>query len=310
MDQVMVNRMIRVLYLLADNLNHTVDEIANKAQTSQRTVYRYLQAFKDAGLKVICRYGSVYKIEKWWQAWDDKEPTKQKTDCNNINQERGIVLQRPLQDLKRPDGTYELLEQFNDKGFMNDMPYLQKCVANVDLLVTASSRHKKVLLKSYASNDWNRFCTRTIEPYDLPFYYNFVWAYDCELKRNILLRVSRMDEIQILDEDWQNEEQHRKQNMDAWGCYGWRTYPITLRITMKVRNLLEEAYPMSMMTMEPDPQSKDGSHWILKTEVCSFSGVAQFIMGLIKEVEILEGDGLKRHLKKKLLETQEIIDRL
>ncbi len=139
MDQVLVNRMIRVLYLLADNLNHTVDEIANKAQTSQRTVYRYLQAFKDAGMKVICRYGSVYKIEKWWQAWDDKEPTKQKTDCNNINPERGIVLQRPLQDLKRPDGTYELLEQFNDKGFMNDMPYLQKCVANVDLLVTASS---------------------------------------------------------------------------------------------------------------------------------------------------------------------------
>ena len=134
------------------------------------------QTVADVGLKVICRYGSVYKIEKWWQAWDDKEPTKQKTDCNNINPERGIVLQRPLQDLKRPDGTYELLEQFNDKGFMNDMPYLQKCVANVDLLVTASSRHKKVLLKSYASNDWNRFCTRTIEPYDLPFYYNFVWA--------------------------------------------------------------------------------------------------------------------------------------
>ena len=36
MDQVMVNRMIRVLYLLADNLNHTVDEIADKAQTSRQ----------------------------------------------------------------------------------------------------------------------------------------------------------------------------------------------------------------------------------------------------------------------------------
>ena len=79
MDQVMVNRMIRVLYLLADNLNHTVDEIANKAQTSQRTVYRYLQAFKDAGLKVICRYGSVYKIEKWWQAWDDATDSAQRS---------------------------------------------------------------------------------------------------------------------------------------------------------------------------------------------------------------------------------------
>ena len=73
---------------------------------------------------------------------------------------------------------------------------------------------------------------------------------------------------------------------------------------------MEEAYPMSMITMKPDTSSKDGRHWILKTEVCSFSGVAQFIMGLIKEVEIVEGEGLKRHLKKKLLETQEIIDRL
>ena len=308
MDQVMVNRMIRVLYLLADNLNHTVDEIADKAQTCPRTVYRYLQAFKDAGLKVICRYGSVYKIEKWWNVCNDKEPAKQK--ISGEDKERGIVLQRPLQDLKSPDGTYELLEQFNDKGFLKDMPYLQKCVANVDLMVKAASHHKKALLKDYASNAWNRFCTRIIEPYDFPFYYNFVWAYDCELKRNILLRGSRMDEVQILDEDWDWEEQHRKQNMDAWGCYGWRTYPITLRVSMKVRNLMEEAYPMSMIEMKPDTSSKDGRHWILKTEVCSFSGVAQFIMGLIKEVEIVEGEGLKRHLKKKLLETQEIIERL
>lgn len=36
----------------------------------------------------------------------------------------------------------------------------------------------------------------------------------------------------------------------------------------------------------------------------------QFIMDLMEEVMILEGDGLKRHLKKKLLETQKIIDRL
>jgi len=300
MDQVMVNRMIRVLYLLADNLNHTVDEIADKAQTCPRTVYRYLQAFKDAGLKVICRYGSVYKIEKWWNLCNDKEPARHKTDSKD--KERGIVLQRPLQDLKCPDGTYELLEQFNDKGFLKDMPYLQKCVANVDLMVKAASLHKKILLKNYASNEWNRLCDRIIEPYDFPFYYNFVWAYDCELKRNILLRGSRTEEVKILDEDWDWEEQHRKQNMDAWGCYGWRTYPITLRVSMKVRNLMEEAYPMSMIEMKPDKTAKKGRHWILSTQVCDFSGVGQFIMGLLDEVEILEGEGLREYLRKRRLE--------
>jgi predicted DNA-binding transcriptional regulator YafY len=296
----MVNRMIRVLYLLADNLNHTVDEIADKAQTCPRTVYRYLQAFKDAGLKVICRYGSVYKIEKWWNLCNDKEPARHKTDSKD--KERGIVLQRPLQDLKCPDGTYELLEQFNDKGFLKDMPYLQKCVANVDLMVKAASLHKKILLKNYASNEWNRLCDRIIEPYDFPFYYNFVWAYDCELKRNILLRGSRTEEVKILDEDWDWEEQHRKQNMDAWGCYGWRTYPITLRVSMKVRNLMEEAYPMSMIEMKPDKTAKKGRHWILSTQVCDFSGVGQFIMGLLDEVEILEGEGLREYLRKRRLE--------
>lgn len=48
--------------------------------------------------------------------------------------------------------------EFNRNGMLNELPYLQKCVANIDLL----------------------------------------------------LRYSRMDEVQVLDEYWDNEEQHRR----------------------------------------------------------------------------------------------------
>lgn len=306
MDQVLVNRMIRVLYLLADNLNHTVEEIAEKVEACPRTVYRYLNTFKSAGLKVICRYGSVYKIDRESLSWGDNEQAAKNSEGNEL--EHGIVLQTPGQNLKSPDGTYEVLEQFNEKGILKEMPYLQKSVANIDLLVKAAGQHRKVQLRNYASNESNRYCDHIIEPYDFPFYYNFVWAYDCILKRNVLLRSTRMDEVQLLDEYWDNEEQHRRQYMDAWGCYGHLAHPITLRLTMKARNLMIEAYPMTMLEMVPEKASKDGKHWILKTMVCNYHGVGQFIMGLMKEVEILHGDGLKRHLKKRCLELQRIVE--
>ena len=150
---------------------------------------------------------------------------------------------------------------------LNELPYLQKCVANIDLLVRATGQKRKVLLKNYASNERNRFCNRIIEPYDYPFYYNYTWAYDCQLQRNVLLRCSRMDEVQVLDEYWDNEEQHRRQNMHAWGCYGHRTKHVKLRLTMQARNLMTEAHPISMITMKEDPDYPDGQRWIADLEV-------------------------------------------
>ena len=308
MDQVLVNRMIRVLYLLGDNLNHTVDEIAEKVETSSRTIYRYLHTFERAGLKIICRYRSVYRLDQDCFNIFKREPRASRKDDGKP--ERGIILQKPGQNLASPDGTYEMLEQFNENGLMTELPYLQRCVANVDLLVKACGQQRKVRLKNYASNERNRLCERIIEPYDFPFYYNFMWAYDCEMKRNVLLRISRIEEVQILDKYWTSNEQHRRQNMDAWGCYGHLAHPITLRLTLKVKNLMEEAYPMSMLDIKPDTTSKHGRQWILKTRVCNYKGVGRFILGMMDEVEILEGEGLKKWIKERYEALNKTIDRI
>lgn len=297
MDQIIVNRMIRVLYMLTDNVNHTVDEIADKIEASSRTVYRYLNTFKSAGLKVICRYRSVYMIERESVSWDDSKRKSGKPGKKTL--EQGIVLQRPGQDLRTPDGTYGMIEQFKEKGVMNEMPYLQRCVANIDLLVRASVEKRKVLLRKYECNERNRYCDYIIEPFDFPFYYNFVWAYDCRMKRNILLRSTRMNEVQVLDENWENEEQHRRRYLDAWGYCSQYAHHIILRMTLKVKNLITEAYPMTMLDVVEDENSKNGKLWILDTKVCDYRGITESIMGLLDEVEILEGEEFREYVRKR-----------
>lgn len=57
-----------------------------------------------------------------------------------------------------------------------------------------------------------------------------------------------------------------------------------------------------MIDMKEDPAYPDGERWILDTGVCDYSGLTRYIMGMLDEVEILEGDGLKEYIRKRRLE--------
>jgi len=58
-----------------------------------------------------------------------------------------------------------------------------------------------------------------------------------------------------------------------------------------------EAHPISMITIREDTDYPDGEKWILDADVCDYSGITRYIMGMLDEVEILEGDGLKEYIK-------------
>ena len=49
--------------LLSGNFGYTVNEIAEKFNTTSRTIYRYIDTFKDAGFKVIKSNG-FFRIKK------------------------------------------------------------------------------------------------------------------------------------------------------------------------------------------------------------------------------------------------------
>ena len=64
MDQPKIERLLRLMKLMTGNVNYTVEELAKKLDTSYRSIYRYIDSFKEAGFVVHRSEGGVYKLGK------------------------------------------------------------------------------------------------------------------------------------------------------------------------------------------------------------------------------------------------------
>jgi len=61
MDQPKLERLLRLMKLLTSNVTYSVAEIAERMNTSKRTIYRYIDTFRAAGFVIkkrrILQYG-------------------------------------------------------------------------------------------------------------------------------------------------------------------------------------------------------------------------------------------------------------
>ena len=63
MDQPKLERLLRLLKLLTANTTYNVDQLAERLQMSRRTVYRYIDTFREAGF-VIKKSGDCIRLDK------------------------------------------------------------------------------------------------------------------------------------------------------------------------------------------------------------------------------------------------------
>ena len=59
MDQPKLERLLRLMKLMTGNVNYTVNDLAERLGTTYRSVYRYIDTFKDAGFVVQNMGGGV-----------------------------------------------------------------------------------------------------------------------------------------------------------------------------------------------------------------------------------------------------------
>lgn len=64
MDKPKIERLLRLMKLMSGSINDTVDELSERLDMSERTIYRYIDTFKGAGFAVTRVSPYVYKLEK------------------------------------------------------------------------------------------------------------------------------------------------------------------------------------------------------------------------------------------------------
>ena len=291
MDQPKVERMLRMIQMLASNVEYSIDDLMERLGMSRRTVYRYLDTFKEAGFAVqkVNPSGNVYRLATM------RKPFADLSKLVYFSDEEAYIVNNLMDQLDNTSpikqGLRRKLAAVYDISTISSFGGRKSDSANIDALTTAIKEKQAVVLKGYSSSHSHTTKDYKVEPYRLNNNYIDIWAYDLKDGVNKRFKVSRIAEVALLDEPWAFEEKHEDEPLDAFRMHGREPVHVKLRMDYVAKNLLVEEYPMAEKGLTPS-----GDKWIWEGDVRAMEGVGRFVLGLPKFVEVLEGDALRAFL--------------
>ena len=247
MDQPKIERMLRLMTLMSGSVEYTVDELADKLDTSYRSIYRYIDTFKSCGFAVEKIHGNIYRLAKLSPRYPDLDKLVYFSEEEAYLVNHLIDRLDPTNALKA--GLQRKLAAIYSSTSIADYIDKRSNAANVEALSRAVREKKPVRLVRYESGHSGQIRDRRVEPFGFTTNFIDVWAFDLEDGRNKIFKISRMEEVEVLeDEAWSREAEHERLGMDVFRMAGKEEFRVRLRLTMKAKNLLVEEYPLA----EPD----------------------------------------------------------
>lgn len=223
MDQPKIERMIRLLLMLSGNINYSIDELAETLDMSSRTIYRYIDTFRAAGLSVKKLYSNTCKIEKVPQEWPEFDRLLYFSEEEATLIHSVIEAVVPTNSLKT--GIKKKLAVVYDSTAIENFVDYRSNAGHIETLKKAA-QEKKIILKDYESGNSRTIRDRYVEPYGFTTDFIDVCAFDLEDGKNKIFKINRIGTVEKLDEDWTAEKSHKRQGMDvfrmAGPAAGWR----------------------------------------------------------------------------------------
>ena len=295
MDQPKIDRLLRLMMLLTANNRYTVNDLAERLSTSPRTIYRYIDTFKEAGF-LIAKKGDCFRIDK------KSKYFKEISQLVHFTEEEAYILNSAIESI---DPTNTIKQNLKAKlASVYDFKMLAECVVkgenakNVNSIIEAIEEKKQIILHNYTSAHSKNVSDRLVEPLAFTTNYIQVWAYEVLSGKNKLFKVSRIGSVEVLDKEWEYEQEHKEGLMDLFRINSFQQIPVKLKLGLRAASLLVEEYPLGEKFLHPI--DGETSHFILDTWVCGYEGIGRFVLGLLDDIEIIEGDGLKEFLKKRM----------
>lgn len=289
MDQPKIERMLRLMKMLTANTSYTVDELAERLSMSRRTIYRYIDTFREAGF-VIKKSDNHIRLDKASPHFKDI------SQLVHFTEEEAVILKRAIESI---DDTNMLklnlkrkLYSVYDNKILADTIVRGSNAATVHALIEAIEGEQQVILHNYRSSHGGVVRDRRVEPFAFTTNYVQVWCYDTESNSCKLFKLSRIGSAEILDTVWQHKAEHKRDTIDIFRMNGTERHRVRLELGMLAHNLLIEEYPLAEAHLTPI----DKEHWLLDTEVASYAGVARFVVGLMDDIRIVDTPDLERYI--------------
>ena len=178
MDQPKIERLLRLLRLLSGNVTYSVDELADRLDTSWRSIYRYIDTLKSAGFAVEKVYGNVYRLVSMKDARFDLSKVVMFSD------EEAAIVNGMIDGLDNTNalkiGLKRKLAAVYDSTSIANYIGSKSNAANTQAIADAIREHRKVVLKDYESSHSGQVRDRLVEPFQFTTNYVDAWCFDLE----------------------------------------------------------------------------------------------------------------------------------
>jgi predicted DNA-binding transcriptional regulator YafY len=278
------------MLMLTSNVDYTTNELSRILEITERSTFRYLRTFKDTGFVIEKRNGNIPKLMKM--------PIKKikLSDLIHLSPEEAHILHTLLMSLSGDSQVLINLEQklaaLFDATSITEIIGNRTAAENLMRLREAMDDMTQVILKDYESGHTMTVSDRLVEPYGFSTNYCDVYAFEVATGLNKIFKVSRIGYVQPLQTEWEHEDMHEVIEPDCFRMNGKECIPVTLKMTLKAKNLLVEEYPLASR----DLTFEDGFWW-LRTTVKDLAGVGRFVIGLADQIEIINTPSLVHHTK-------------
>lgn len=291
MDHGRIVRLLKLMELLSSNVDYTIQELMDRLETSRRSVFRYIDSLKVAGFTMKKKGTSVHKL------LTNSCHKIELSQLIHLSDEEAYLLHNLIgaltSDCQVAINLEKKLTALFDATSVTEIIGNKVAGENIMRLRQAIDEKKQVTLVGYESGNTMSISDRLVEPIKFSTNYTDVYAYEVATGITKVFKISRISQVEVTLTDWQHEDKHEIIETDCFRMAGKEDIPVTLKMTLKAKNLLIEEYPLSSKYI-----SFDGEHWWFKGNVKELAGVGRFTLGLADQITVTDTPVLKDYIRR------------
>ena len=286
------NRIYRVFQLmnyLRSRPAKSIDDIAEHLETSERTVYRYIELLESLGFILARKSGNRYALSSPTAAHQLPFTTEEADYLERILRSTGRsnpLTEGILQKIRLSD-----VEMLAAGANIIYSAHLGRFVELINLAITEK---RQLMIRSYASANSQTIADRHVEPVGFTDNYRTLSAFEIATGKNKYFDLERMGGVEVLEEAMTHEARHHFHQPDVFGYQGRNpTKKVHWVMNLRANLLLREQFPACAAHIET---LAEGETYQFQASVQRFDSPARFVLGMGANVHVLGSPAFLRHL--------------
>lgn len=237
LNQHKILRVFQLITYLQEKPNKAVGQLAAFLETTERTVYRYLDLLRECGFDLHKDANQRFYIEK-----EDGD------GIHFSNEEAQFLKELVLsagKHSKLKDVVLSKIYTGSELSLVAGHLIHAKNGKIIERLTRAMMNKEQVTLKKYQSINTETISDRVVEPFGFTENYQTVMAFEPASQKNKTFNIDRIGSVEFSAQSFQFESKHEQQVTDVFGfAYSGQKFPLNLEMSLKEYLLLKDQYPL------------------------------------------------------------------